>query len=239
MDYEKWAQRHGEVKILGLQGPSIGDLELAASHIVRSLQNSDTASQEGEVLYFFYHSISERGPRSVVGWRDILCVWNLLRQLIENRSAAELLQIFLERVLHFLRDYELAKLPAHGDPTKVFRSLFHLFKPQHLWDALEQVLWDLKEKGVHNLTLIIDLYPKASAWEGLIDSIRNMTAGLSQGYGAVRVLLSNLPKNSNLWQHQPSEILLEYDKERMGMYNTQIQPSLMLWAFNSCLRHWG
>ena len=114
LDYEKWARRHGEVKILGLHGPSIGDLELAAFHIVRSraLRNPDTANQEGEVLlYFFYNSI-RRGqvPKNIAGRHDLLCVWNLLRQLIESRSDAEPLQIFLERVPNFLSDDELLKL---------------------------------------------------------------------------------------------------------------------------------
>ena len=237
LDYEKWAQRHGGTKILGLHGPSIEDLELAASHIVRSLQNSDTANREGNVLlYFFYNSTrSERAPKDVAGWRDLVCVWNLLRQLIENRSATRpLLQIFLEKALHFLNDDELVKLRAHYDPTDVFRSLLHLSKPQDLWDALGQVLEDLKEhgnakrQGKSNLTIVIDLNSMASGWKGLIDNIRKMTAGLSPSYGAVGVLLSNLPEINNLWQHRPSEILLEYDKERKGMYNPQTQP---------CLRH--
>ena len=52
LDYEKWLKR--EVKILGLYGP-IEDLERAASHIARSLQNQDVSSQEGDVLYFFFN----------------------------------------------------------------------------------------------------------------------------------------------------------------------------------------
>ena len=237
LDYEKWVRCHGEVMILGLHGPSIEDLELAASRIVQSLRNPDIASQEGEVLYFFHNSTRlERGPQNVAGWRDLVCSWNLLRQLIENHSTAagSLLQIFLERALYFLSDDELVKLRAHDDPTDVFRSLLCLSKPQNLWDALGQVLGNLKEQEnprKRNLTLVMDLNSMASAWAGLVDNIRKMTAGLPQGYGTVRILLSNLPEISNLWQHGPSEILLEYDKERKGMYSPQTQSSPIIVGF--------
>ena len=228
LDYEKWMQRRGGVKILGLHGPSAEDLELAASHIVRSLRNPNAASQEGDVLlHFFYNSTRrERGPQGIVGWRDKVCVWNLLRTLIKNHPTAEesLLQTFLGTVLGFLSDGELANLRIHRNPTDVFRSLFRLFKPQDLWHALGQALGDLKEleiPGERNLTLVINLNSMAGPCEGLVDNIRNMTADMPQAYGKVRVLLSNLPETSNRWQTRPSEILLEYDKERKGMYGPQ------------------
>ena len=223
LDYEKWVRRVGEAKMLGLHGPCTEDLELAASHIVQSLRSA--AGQEGEVLYFFYNSTRrERGPQNVVGWHDLVCVWNLVRQLIESRSTAaeSLLQTFLRSALDFLGDDELAKLRVHSDSTEVFRSLFCLSKPQDLWDAFGQVLGDLEEPEnprKQNLTLIIDLNSVESACEGLVNNIRKMTAGLSRSYGAVRVLLSNLPEVSDLGQHRPSEILLEHDKERKGMYS--------------------
>ena len=223
LDYEKWMQHRGEAKILGLLGPSAGDLELAASHIVRSLRNPNAASQEGDVLlYFFYNSTRrERGPE---GWCDMVCVWNLLRTLIENHSTAEesFLQNFLGTALGFLSDDELANLRIYSNPADVFRSLFRLFKPQVLWHALGQALGDLEEPeipGKRNLTFVINLNLMAGSCEGLVDNIRNMTAGLLQAYGKVRVLLSNLPETSNRWQTRPSEILLEYDKERKGMFS--------------------
>ena len=222
LDYEKWVQRGGEAKILGLHSPYTEDLEIAASHIVRSLRSA--AGQEGEVLYFFYNSTRrERGPQGVVGWRDLLCVWSLMRQLIEVHSTAgeSLLKAFLRSALDFLGD-ELAKLRVHSDPTEVLRSLFYLSKPQDLWDAFTQALGDLGELAnlrKQNLTLIIDLNSMASAWEGLVDNIRKMTAGLPQSCGAVRVLLSNLPEVSDLGQHRPSEVLLQHDKEGKGMYS--------------------
>ena len=225
LDYEKWMQHRGGVKILGLLGPSAEDLELAASHIVRSLRNPNAASQEGDVLlYFFYNSTRrERGPQ---GWRDMVCVWNLLRTLIKNHSTAEesLLQTFLRTAIGFLSDGELADLRIHRNPADVFKSLFCLFKPQDLWHALGQALGDLKEPeipGERNLTLVIDLNSMAGSCEGLVDNIRNMTADMPQAYGKVRVLLSNLPETSNRWQTRPSEILLEYDKERKGMFSLQ------------------
>ena len=223
LDYEKWVRSSGEAKILGLHSPCTEDLELAASHIVRSLRRA--AGQEGEVLYFFYNSARrEQGPQGVVGWRDLICVWNLVRQLIEGRSTAAepLLRNFLRGALEFLGDDELAKLQVHSDSTEVFKSLFCLSKPQDLWDAFRQVLGDLEEPEnprKQNLTLIIDLNSMASAWEGLVDNIRKMIAGLPQSYGAVRVLLSNLPEVSGVGQHRTSEILLEHDKERKGMYS--------------------
>ena len=239
-------QHHGfkETKILGLYGPPTEDLELAASHIVRSLRNPETSGQEGEVpvLYFFYNSTGQEwGPQNVVGWRDLICVWSLLRQLIENRPTAteSLLQIFLKKTLDCLNDEELRKLPAH-DPTIIFKSLLCLSKPRNLWDALGQVLGDLKEKegpahrGKPNLTLIIALDSESSTWKGLIDNVRGMAAGLPRGYGTVRVLLSDLPEASNLhWQHRPSEVLLEYDKERQGMYSPQVQSSLIVVGLES------
>ena len=223
LDYGKWAQRCGEAKVLGLRGPSAEDLELTASHIAQSLRNPNAASQEDEVLlYFFCNSTRrERGPLGVPGWRDMVCVWNLLRMLIKNHSSAEksLLQTFLGNALGSLSDDKLANLPDH--PADAFRSLFCLFKPRDLWHALGQVLGDLKDPDIprkRNLTLVIDLNSMASGWEGLVDNIREMTAGMPQVYGSVRILLSNLPEASDRWQIRPFEILLEYDKERKGMY---------------------
>ena len=241
LDYEKWKERHGGAKILGLHGPSTTDLELAAFHIVQSLRVPDPASREGDVLYFFYNSTrGKRGPRNTVGWGDLLCVWNLLMQLIENHptSAIQLLRIFLKKALDFLSDDKLPKLLDSG-PTNVFESLLHLSEPQDLWGALGQVLEDLEERGnlerpeKPDLALVIDLNSMAGSWEPLIDNIRKMIGGLPQGYNrAVRVLLSNLPEESSrLWQRRPSEVLLEYDKERKGMYLPQTQYSLTIMGF--------
>ena len=180
LDYEKWKERHGGAKILGLHGPSTTDLELAASHIVQSLRGPDPASREGDVLYFFCNSTrGKRGPQNMVGWRDRLCVWNLLRQLVENHATAatQLLQIFLKKALDFLSDDKLPRLLA-GGPTDVFESLLHLSKPQDLWVALGQVLEDLEERGnlerlgKPDLALVIDLNSMAGSWKPLIDNIR-------------------------------------------------------------------
>ena len=216
LDYKKWVQRHNEARILGLRGLSFGDLKLAASHIVQSLRNPGTAGQEDEVLYFFYSSTRrERGPQNVVNWSDLVCVWNLLLQLIKNRPRAveRLIQTFLRSALNSLGDDELAELQVHGGPTDALRSLLCLSKPRDLWGALGQVLGDLEEPE-NNLALVIDFGLMASPWEGLVDSIREMTELLPRG--TLRVLLSNLPETSTLWKTRPSEIL-EYDKERKGM----------------------
>ena len=226
LDYEKWVQCHGEAKILGLHGPSAEDLELAASHTVWTLRNPDAASQEADVLlYFFYNSTSrEPGPPGVICWPDMVCAWNLLSSLIKNHSTAEgsLLRTFLRNALRPLSDDELASLQVYGNPVGVFRSLFCLLKPEDLWNALGQVFGDLKEPGIpqkRNLTLVIDLNSMASCWKVLVDNIREVTTGLPQVYRSVRILLSNLPETSNRWRTRPSEILLEYDKERKGMYS--------------------
>ena len=229
LDYEKWVQRRDRMKVLGLHGPSAKDLELAAYHIVASLRNPNAANQKGEVLlYFFYNSTrGERAPllAGFAGWRDMVCVWNLLRTLIKNHSTSEesLLQTFLRNTLGFLSDDELADLPTHGNPIDVFKSLFCHFEPRNLWHALGQVLRDLREPGIprkRNLTLVIDLNSMDSTWEELVGGIREMTAGMPQAYGTVRILLSNLPETSNRWQTRPFEVLLEYDKERKGMYSS-------------------
>ena len=226
LDYKKWVQRRGEVKLLGLRGPSADDLEFAASHIVQSLRNPDAASQEGEVLlYFFYNSIRrERGMPDVASWRGMVCVWNLLGTLIKTHSTTEksLLQTFLRNALASISDDELAKLPVYSDPIDVLRSLFCHSKPKDLWHALGQVLGGLKEpenSQKRNLTLIIDLYSKASAWEELVSGIRGMAADMPQTFRTVRILLSNLPEIGDHRQTLPSEIFLEYDKERKGMYS--------------------
>ena len=225
LDYEKWTRCRSEAKILGLRGPSAGDMELAASHIVRSLQNHNAASHEGEVLlYFFYNSIRrERGPPGIAGWNNMVCVWNLLRTLIKSRSTAEksLRQTFLKNALAFLSDDELPKLRSHSNPTDVFESLLCHLKPQSLWHALGQVLADLKEPEIprkQNLTLIIDLNSMASAWDGLDDNISEMTALMPQASWTMRILLLNLPETSDRCQTQPS-MVIEYDKERKGMYS--------------------
>ena len=225
LDYVKWAQYCSEVEILGLRGPPASDLELAASHIVRSLQNRNSASHEGEVLlYFFFNSMRrEQGPPGIAGWHDMVCVWNLLRTLIKSRSTAEksLLRTFLRNALGSLGDDELENLRDHSNPTDVFRSLFRRFKPQDLWYALGQVLADLKEPEIprkRNLTLVIDLNSMASAWDGLDDNISKMTAVMPQASWTMRILLSNLPKTSDRCQNQPSKII-DYDKERKGMYS--------------------
>ena len=114
----------------------------------------------------------------------MVCVWNLLGTLIKNHSTAEksLLQTFLRNALASISKGELEKLPVHGDPIDVPSSLFRHFKPKDLWHALGQVLGDLKEPEIpwkRNLTLIIDLYSKASAWEELVSGIREMTADMS------------------------------------------------------------
>ena len=225
LDYEKWVQYRSETKILGLRGPSAENLELAASHIVRSLRNPNAISHEGEVLlYFFYNSIRrEQGPPGTADWHDMLCVWNLLRTLIKSRSTAEksLRQTLLTKALGFLSDDELANLQGHSNPIDVFRSLFRHLKPQNLWYALGQVLADLKEPEIprkQNLTLIIDLNSMASAWDGLYDNIKKMTAFMPQASWTIRILLSNLAETSDRCQTRPSEII-EYDKERKGMYS--------------------
>ena len=188
-----------------------------------TLRSPNSASQEDEVLLYFFCNSTRRkqGPPGVTGWRDMVCVWNLLRTLIKNHSTAEesLLQTFLGNVLGSLSDDKLANLPDH--PADAFRSLFYLFKPRDLWHALGQVLGDLMDSDIprkRNLTLVIDLNSMASGWEGMIGNIREMTTSMPQAYGSVRILLSNLLEASDRWQTRPSEILLEYDKERQGMY---------------------
>ena len=230
LDYEKWMQHRDETKILGLHGPSTEDLELAASHIVRCLRNPNAASHEDEVLlYFFYNSTRrEQSPPRISGWHNMVCVWNLLRILIKSRSTAEksLLQTFLRNALAFLSNDELTTLGEHSNPSDVFGSLLCRFKPQDLWYALGQVLADLKEPEIprkRNLTLVIDLNSMASAWDGLDDNISKMIAVMSQASWTMRILLSNLPETSDLCQTRTSEII-EYDKERKGMYSLWIWP---------------
>ena len=233
LDYEKWLKR--EVKILVLHGPSREDLELAASHIAWSLQNLDISSQEGDVLYFSFNSIRhELAPRSAISWHDLVSVWNLLRQIIGNPPTAlqkSLLRGFLGNVLHSLSDDNLAKLRGNGS-TNAFKSLLHLSKPQDLWDAFGRALSAMADSRKQeyprrqrkpNLTLIIDLNQMVSTWKTLIDNIRQMAIALRQDYGTVRVLLSNVPETADPWQPRQSEILLEYDRERKGMYGPQIQ----------------
>ena len=233
LDYEKWLRR--EVEILALQGPSRKDLELAASHIARSLQNQDVSSQEGDVLYFSFNPIRrELAPRGAISWHDLVTVWNLLRQIVGNPPTTlqkSLLRAFLGKTLHSLSDGDLDELWSY-DPTDAFKSLLHLSKPQDLWDALEGALSEmadlrmeeyLRRQRKPNLTLIIDLHRVVRTWKTLVGNIRQMATALRQDYGTVRVLLSNVPETNDPWQPRQSEILLEYDRERKGMYGPQIQ----------------
>ena len=233
LDYEKWVKR--EVKILVLHGPSRGDLELAVSHIARSLRGLDNLSQEGDVLYFFFKSIRrELAPSDAINWHESVCVWNLLRQMIGNLLTTlqkQLLRAFLRKALHSLSDDNLAKLRGY-DPTEAFKSILHLSEPQHLWDALGRVLGEMADSGEQeypgrqrepNLTLIIDLNRTGCAGKSPIDNICQMATALQQDYGTVRVLLSNVPETADPWQPRQSEILLEYDRGRKGMYGPQIR----------------
>ena len=233
LDYEKWVKR--EVEILALHGPSREGLELVTSHIARSLQNLDISSQEEDVLYFSFNSIRhELAPRGTISWHDLASVWNLLRQIIGNPPTTlqkSLLRAFLGKALHSLSGNDLDKLRGN-DSTNAFKSLLYLSKPQDLWDALGRALSEMADLGKQgyprrqrkpNLTLIIDLNRMVSTWKTLIDNIRQMTAALRQDYRTVRVLISNMPEINDPWQPRQSEALLEYDKERKGMYVTQIQ----------------
>ena len=192
------------------------------THIVQSLQNHNAERHEGEVLlYFFYNSIRrEQDTVGTAGWHDIVCVWNLLRELIKSSSTAErsLFQTFLRSALGFISDDKLADLRGHGNPTDVFKSLFRRLKPKDLWYALGQVLADSKDPEIpqkQNLTLIIDLNSMASAWDGLDDNISEMTADMPQAPWTMRILFTNLPETSDHCQTRPSKII-EYDKERKG-----------------------
>ena len=144
-----------------------------------------------------------------------------------------LLRAFLGKTLHSLSDDDLDKLRGN-DSTNAFKSLLHLSKPQDLWDALGRALSEMaglrkreypRRQRKPNLTLIIDLNQMIGhgTWEELIGNIRQMATALQQDYGTVRVLLSNVPETTDPWQPRQSEVLLEYDKERKGMYSPQIQ----------------
>ena len=239
LDYEKWMKR--EVEILALRGP-FENLEHAASHIARSLQNLDTSSQGGHVLYFSFNSIrDELGPQDAISWHDLASVWNLLRQIIGNSPTTlqkSLLRAFLGKALHSLSDDDLAKLRGYNS-TGAFKSLLHLSKPQDLWDALGRALSEIANLGKQeyprrwrkpNLTIVIDLDPMVSTWKTLIGNIRQMATALRQDYRTVRVLLSNVPEINDPWQPRQSEVLLEYDKERVCIAHIPKLIQRLLWA---------
>jgi len=232
LDYKWWSKLDENVKVLMLCGSPT--LEDSVSQVVRTLQKNDATNL---LLYFFFRSTrhAERPPKplNAADWQNLVFVYTLLREVMDYYPPPQqqsLFKTFLTEILAHMDDTKLGKLPHNA--TEAFKMLLCLSTVQNLWDALEQVLRkaaDLYEQTIvlehpdatrnkRNLTFIFDLgiapIETVRTW---INHVRRTMANLGGDYLTVRLLITKPPSIGDLGLQQPSENLLEYDKERQGL----------------------
>lgn len=89
----------------------------------------------------------------------------------------------------------------------------------------DQMAWEGQgmRQNKRKLTFIFDLDRRLEeTWKALINHVRGAIANLRREYLVVRLLITNPPVASDLGLLQPSEIILEYDQERQGLYGSQV-----------------
>jgi hypothetical protein len=235
LDYKKWSDL--EVQILVLSGSPI--LEYAASHIVRTLRHS---KPDDLLLHFFYRSTINADfsklPTSAE-LDNLVCVFTLLKQAITDHPPAQqqfLLELFLEAILAPMDEESLAQvLEVHEN---AFAALLGLSTVQDLLRALGRVLNKAaefngdnnaseRESASRNLTFILDLDNRpVETNSALIDKVRREMESLRRAYPTVRLLVTNPPAGDH-GLRQPSEALIEYDKERKGLWSPQPPAALI------------
>jgi len=226
LDYEMWSKH--ELDVLVFRGSPI--LECAASHIVRTLQDSEANNL---LLYFFYSSA--KSSNSTI-WRNLVAACTILNQVLDSCPSSQqqyLLESFLTKTLATLDDWELTKVGA-DDPKESFKKLLHISTLKSLWDALEQIISEAElhsrsidletsRRSRRKLTFILDLDNQTvETGRELMDIIRPMMATLRREYSTVRLLVTNPPSTGDLGLQKPSELLLDYDTERQGLYGPQM-----------------
>jgi len=225
LDYEMWSNH--ALNVLVFRGSPI--LECAASHIVRTLQDSEANDL---LLYFFYNSA--KSSNTTIR-HNLVAVCTILNQVLQSCPSSQqqyLLEAFLTKTLATLANWELAKVGA-VDPKESFRKLLHISTLKNLWDALEQVLseaelhcqtidMETSRRNRRKLTFVFDLDDiTVETGRELMDIIRPMIARLQREYSTVRLLVTNPPPTGDLGLQKPSELLLDYDIERQSLYSPQ------------------
>jgi hypothetical protein len=153
-------------------------------------------------------------------------VCTILRQVIENHPPPQrqsLLETFLEEILAPIDGSKLDELPA--DPTEAFQSILCLSALHDLWNDLGQVLGEATylerqnmPQNTRHLTIVFDLdSPSGEAGRALMESFRGVITDLRGHYTTVRLLVTNPSVTGDPGPQLPSEVLLEYDKERQGL----------------------
>jgi hypothetical protein len=224
LDYKMWSKH--KLNALVFRGSPI--LECAASHVTRTLQDSEANDL---LLYFFYSSV--KSPSAAI-WRNLVAVRTILTQVLQSCPSAQqqyLLESYLTKTLAPLANWELAKVGA--DPKESFKKLLHVSSLKNLWDALGQVLSEAElhcqnieletsPRNRRKLTFIFDLDNLTEeTGRELMDIIRPMMARLRREYSTVRLLVTNPPPTGDLGLQKPSELLLDHDIERQGLYSPQ------------------
>jgi len=222
LDYEMWSKH--ELNVLVFHGSPI--LECAASHIVRTLQDSKANDL---LLYFFYNSAKSSYATMS---RNLVAVCTILNQVLESCPSSQqpyLLELFLRKTLATLANWELTKVGA-DNPKESFKKLLDISTLKNLWNSLEQVLskaelhcqnidLETSRRSRRKLTFVLDLDNlTVETGRELMDIIRPMMATLRREYSTVRLLVTNPPSTGNLGLQKPSELLLDYDTERQGLY---------------------
>jgi hypothetical protein len=249
LDYMCWRQPRTEtesydehpkgITTLVLSGSPI--LEYAASHTVRNFPNTDA---HGLLLYFFYRSESTRKFNQSLTdatSKDLICT--LLKQLIEGHSLHRqefLTRTFLRKVLERSSEEKITNASTPKDPMESFKRLLCTSSLDILWSALKSALIDASEpcrnvdseplapsmpQNKQHVTFVFDLGDHSvEDVKALIDIVRPVLVGLRRSYRTAKmmVMCNSLAKGIEFGLQRPSEVLVEYDKERQGLYNREL-----------------
>jgi hypothetical protein len=238
-EYQDWIKTRAQTPVLLLRGSP--DLEQAASYIVRAMSNNRT---DHLVLYFFYGSSkSIPRPQPLVqpgcDWRHLVSVWTLLKQAIDGQPdlhKQSLIMAFFREALQPITD-EVFITMLPDEPKEAFERLLRVSKLENLWYALVQTLKMAEELSVgnigsmqqnnaqlqRNLVIVLDIDDLfIESYQLLMDVMRENIKYLQRHFETVKVLVVNAPSTSDLALRQ-SEILLEYDKERRGLFSPHFE----------------
>jgi hypothetical protein len=243
LDYMCWRQPRAETEsydehpkgmtTLVLSGSPI--LEYAASHVVRNFPNTDA---RGLLLYFFHGSTRKvhRSSESLTAAtsKNLVLICTLLKQLIEGHSLhcqEFLVKKFLREVLEHSSEEEITN--ASKNPMESFKRLLYISSPEILWSALESALINASEscrnvdseppsmpQNKQHVTFVFDLGDHSMEdVKALIDIVRRVLVGLRSSYRTARMMVTCKSIGSDFGLQRPSEVLVEYDRERQGLYN--------------------
>ncbi len=240
-DYIHWSQpnsykeRINSIATLVFSGSQT--VEAASSHIVQNLPKTGTM---GLLLCFFYRSA--RGysgpsddslsnyPEEPVAGKNLVLICTLLQQLIRIEPSREqfLLRSFLRDVLAQTGNQQLKIVSESArNPKDSLNILLRISSPIILWAGFEAALRDVMERSPdadskmsqnkQRMTFVFDLndYPAQDAID-LITKLRNIKNRLEHLY-RIRILLTCRSVTVGLGLRGPSEVQVEYEKERQGL----------------------